>query len=566
MFSGVPILKEFLGYTAGLVCPESDDGYHHASSYEVDRESGYYNCICDVCGWPFLAYETDLQQAYETQVSELPITTVSSYGPSLRCYFPTDQQRFSILSLSELDRTPLSFSDSSGFAEVYLLNPFTLVNRSSRGSYYNSTNNITAYFQVPVSGNYYFELPANLDVQSPNDNISYVFTAYIFSTYCAVPFPERDHSSPVVSSESRYFEAGTIYYIVFHIYPEPVQGEICTNVASVSLIPDDNYFSGSFFDPSSPASRPASIIGDYGIIGDNGQITKVDNTSIVNETNNTYTNPCTGTTSTITEWTYDYSDRSYNVTTESGDTVTITYGDENITIQEGDTIYNVYYMVDEDPGGEPGVDPTESPAPETCQHEYTAVTDREATCTFAGQVIYTCSLCGHSYTESIPATGHAWDIKETVQTSYDEEGNLLQQGYTIYNCSVCGEEYKDETGTGPPGSGDGSGSGSGEEGESIWDKLGNLIGTILGTIIDIISAVIGKILDALLALVEMIGDKLVAVVDLVLSFFDEIPRLFSGFLAFLTAVFPFLPEEVMLLLTFGIAVIVFIGIIKALRR
>ena len=313
-------------------------------------------------------------------------------------------------------------------------------------------------------------------------------------------------------------------------------------------------------------SRPTSFTGDYGIIGDNGQITKVDNTSIVNETNNTYTNPCTGTTSTITEWTYDYSDRSYNVTTESGDTVTITYGDENITIQEGDTIYNVYYMVDEDPGGEPGVDPTESPAPEVCQHKYTSVTDREATCTFAGQVTYTCSLCGHSYTESIPATGHAWDIKETVQTSYDEEGNLLQQGYTIYKCSVCGEEYKDETGTGPPGSGDGSGSGSGEEGESIWDKLGNLLGTIFGTIIDVISAVIGKILDALLALVEMIGDKLVAVVDLVLSFFDEIPRLFSGFLAFLTAVFPFLPEEVMLLLTFGIAVIVFIGIIKALRR
>lgn len=80
MFSGVPILKEFLGYTAGLVCPESDDGYHHASSYEVDRESGYYNCICDVCGWPFLAYETDLQQAYETQVSELPATGVTSSG------------------------------------------------------------------------------------------------------------------------------------------------------------------------------------------------------------------------------------------------------------------------------------------------------------------------------------------------------------------------------------------------------------------------------------------------------------------------------------------------------
>lgn len=384
--------------------------------------------------------------------------------------------------------------------------------------------------------------------------------------YVKLRYPENDHSLPVTSTTSYYFDSSIVYAFQTYLYGEPIEGHVNTHYATMSLVPDYSYFTGIVVDPSDSSYRPISFVGDYGIIGDNGQITKVDNTSIVNETNNTYTNPCTGTTSTITEWTYDYSDRSYNVTTESGDTVTITYGDENITIQEGDTIYNVYYMVDEDPGGEPGVDPTESPAPEVCQHKYTSVTDREATCTFAGQVTYTCSLCGHSYTESIPATGHAWDIKETVQTSYDEEGNLLQQGYTIYKCSVCGEEYKDETGTGPPGSGDGSGSGSGEEGESIWDKLGNLIGTILGTIIDIISAVIGKILDALLALVEMIGDKLVAVVDLVLSFFDEIPRLFSGFLAFLTAVFPFLPEEVMLLLTFGIAVIVFIGIIKALRR
>lgn len=45
-------------------------------------------------------------------------------------------------------------------------------------------------------------------------------------------------------------------------------------------------------------SRPTSITGDYGIIGDNGQIIKVeDNSTIINETNNTYYNPVTGTTS-----------------------------------------------------------------------------------------------------------------------------------------------------------------------------------------------------------------------------------------------------------------------------
>lgn len=567
MFSGVPILKEFLGYTAGLVCPESDDGYHHASSYEVDRESGYYNCICDVCGWPFLAYETDLQQAYETQVSELPATGVTSSGGLL--YNPCDYPEFTSVSLvyplNGMYYTKFYLLSDCPWSESSVTSPFSMTCSSVSDSHShincvfsfntpaNMFNIVRLEYSAPISGIY--------TLKSAGSLVGY----YINSSNSRVSLIDSKVSS--VSSGSFYSGDSfpTFYFNVTadnSSLPDAIYAEIDYYPPIYEITPFDSEILNTY----TINSRPTSFVGNYGIIGDNGQITQVDNSSIVNETNNTYTNPCTGTTSTITEWTYDYSDRSYNVTTESGDTVTITYGDENITIQEGDTVYNVYYMVDEDPGGEPGVDPSESSAPETCQHKYTAVTDREATCTFAGQVTYTCSLCGHSYTESIPATGHAWDIKETVQTSYDEEGNLLQQGYTIYKCSVCGEEYKDETGTGPPGSGDGSGSGSGEEGESIWDKLGNLIGTILGTIIDIISAVIGKILDALLALVEMIGDKLVAVVDLVLSFFDEIPRLFSGFLAFLTAVFPFLPEEVMLLLTFGIAVIVFIGIIKALRR
>ena len=64
----------------------------------------------------------------------------------------------------------------------------------------------------------------------------------------------------------------------------------------------------------------------------------------------------------------------------------------------------------------------------------------------------------------------------------------------------------------------------------------------------------------------MIAEKLTVVVDLVLRMFTEIPKLFTGFLGFLAAVFPYIPEEAMMMLTFGITVVVFIGIIKALRR
>ncbi|WP_204791538.1 hypothetical protein, partial [Oscillibacter sp. CU971] len=108
-------------------------------------------------------------------------------------------------------------------------------------------------------------------------------------------------------------------------------------------------------DTYNTTTRPTSITGGALGIADvdaNGQLTgsytKVeDNSTIINETNNTFYNPATGQTVPIVNWNYDYSDRSYKVTLESGDTATITYGDENITISqitttEGDTITNNY--------------------------------------------------------------------------------------------------------------------------------------------------------------------------------------------------------------------------------
>ena len=169
----------------------------------------------------------------------------------------------------------------------------------------------------------------------------------------------------------------------------------------------------------------------------------------------------------------------------------------------------------------------------------------------------TCSKCNQTKTQTIPALGHSWAIDRTVQTTYDEEGNLLQQGYTIYSCSVCGEQYKDMEGTGPPG---------GEEEKSIWEKLGDLIGSGFGGIIEIIEAILGKILDALTSLVNMITDKFKGIVESILSIFDELPALFGGFLDFLAAIFPFLPPEITTILTFGVIAITFIGILKAVRR
>ena len=297
-------------------------------------------------------------------------------------------------------------------------------------------------------------------------------------------------------------------------------------------------------------TRPTSIIGNYGIIGDNGQITQVtDNSSIVNETTNQFFNPATGESATISDWTYNYEDRSYTVTTETGDTVTVTYGDENITIVQGGDTYNIYYMV---PGG------SGTPGPDSCAHNWQETDKTEPTCVTAGKTVSTCSLCGKTKTDPLPAAGHTWVVERIVQTSYDDEGNLLQQGYTIYQCSVCGEQYKDTQSTGPPG--------GTEEDKSLWEQLGDLIGSGIGGILELAGAILGKILDALTSLVEMITDKLKGIVEGILAIFDELPALFGGFLDFLGALFPYLPEEIMTLLTFGVIAIVFIGILKAVRR
>ena len=314
-------------------------------------------------------------------------------------------------------------------------------------------------------------------------------------------------------------------------------------------------------------TRPTSISGGALGIADvdaNGQLTgsytKVeDNSTIINETNNTYYNPATGVTVTITNWSYDYSDRSYKVTLESGDTATITYGDENITIQEttiteGDTItnnYTIYYLIDGSGSGE------------VCAHEWAETSSTPATCTLPGSKLLTCSKCQQTKKEAVPALGHDWQVKQTVTTEYDDTGQLVQQGYTIFECSRCHEQYKSTDGTAPPG---GPATDPDEDKETIWDKLANLARSILGGLIGMVEAVLGKILDALTALADMLMSKLKVVVETILSIFDELPLLFGGFLDFLAAVFPFLSPELMTVLTFGIIAVVFIAIIKAVWR
>lgn len=68
------------------------------------------------------------------------------------------------------------------------------------------------------------------------------------------------------------------------------------------------------------------------------------------------------------------------------------------------------------------------------EHRYTAQVTKQPTCTETGERTYSCSRCGASYTEEIPANGHTEKIIVEVPATCTEDG---RSSSTI--CSVCGE-------------------------------------------------------------------------------------------------------------------------------
>lgn len=73
-----------------------------------------------------------------------------------------------------------------------------------------------------------------------------------------------------------------------------------------------------------------------------------------------------------------------------------------------------------------------------CEHSYTS-TETPASCVHNGVQQYTCSLCGDSYSETIPATGHSYG-----EWSVDTEASCTQTGTEKKICSTCGETTSQE--------------------------------------------------------------------------------------------------------------------------
>lgn len=430
-FNGT-FIPTVIGTVSDKVCSESGDKKHHGSlkSYEQNPDKSY-TAICDFCSAEFPVYDADLSAAYDDYVQTLPAQGYTSAGRII--WQSTAANLSELVVLKGSGGSSPSPVDSGLYVVSYSGSTFTL-----NFDCENWPSSSLLYVKVslsdfPVVGSY----GAIRDVygslrclsssgkytvfDSSSSNLSTAFCHYklkdVSVLYSLGSFP--------ASPRSYLTATATFSFPRFEVIPDTVSG--------------DTYNTNT---------RPTSITGgNYGIVGDNGQITKVeDNSTIINETNNTFYNPATGQTVPIVNWSYDYSDRSYKVTLESGDTATITYGDENITISqitttEGDTItnnYTIYYLIDGSGSGE------------ICAHEWTETSTTPATCTLPGSKLLTCSKCQQTKKDPIPALGHDWQIKQTVTTQYDDTGQLIQEGYTIYECSRCKEQYKSASGTSPP--------------------------------------------------------------------------------------------------------------------
>ena len=73
---------------------------------------------------------------------------------------------------------------------------------------------------------------------------------------------------------------------------------------------------------------------------------------------------------------------------------------------------------------------------EALGHDYTSE-GIAPTCTEGGCLTYTCGNCGHSYTEELAATGHSYSSEGTAPT-------CTAKGHTTYTCTVCGHSYTEE--------------------------------------------------------------------------------------------------------------------------
>lgn len=424
-------LGKLITGAADNVCAVSEDSLHHSTNHSagglVDGEYTY-TCICDHCGQTFTAIATNLQETYE---KETPDYTIDNTG--------------AITDLGEWELVP----SYTGFTHEMELLSDAVLKLSVDGDW----ATYPSYFL-----RYRFSVPANTDVYIAGqfgiykkDDVEQEFQdTRPLNWLCRTvdgsnASIDAERVDPTDTSCVYHFNSGS--FADYYIRSALTNHNTHDVVDLLWYVPVVNYSVPVVDITDAPISGGGSI----SYVDDNSNNEIIEN-QFFDQSTNTYHNPVTDTSSTVESWEYDYSTRTYTGHTENGD-VLIQYGDENITVTEGNNIYHYYYTAPDGSGGN--------------------------------------------------------------------------------------------------GGSGGSGDGSDDDGESIWDKLGNLLGDLVGGLLDLISGVISGLLDSLIDLVSVTLEKLGSIVDLFGSFGDALKSLWS-----------WLPEDIVTILAAGVSVVVFASVIK----
>ena len=168
-----------------------------------------------------------------------------------------------------------------------------------------------------------------------------------------------------------------------------------------------------------------------------------------------------------------------------------------------------------------------------CQHVYTSEVTRDPGCIEPGIMTFTCTECGHKYTQLIDAHGHDWITTDTVPDVLDPDGTVIEKGYEILTCSVCGVTAKDY--------------GDGVKEDDLFDALGDLLSDGITWVFDKLT----QMADGLSQITETFDEY----VEKVKGFGGEYP-------AFFAAAFMLIPEELRILFWLSVIGVVVLAVWK----
>ena len=401
------------------ICPYAPQagGRHEFEAVRtmVNGQIGLYY-QCKHCG---RNYGDALDEAYQDYVETLPGKSYNSDGAFL--WVPGAEDFINPLV------TVRTENDNHGLLDSFSLD---LASAFPSGScqYYGSSSSYRISSAVAYVG------------QSVDFTLSFA-NAYSWPCYCCVLWgqlrlPVSGFYS-VVSGWSRTISFSRVPYSagqtlavgdsVYGVLPAGLRDRSCSiSWPAFWVAPYTGGSGGNTYELTTRVSGSASDGGLFGYVQD-GQLYQSSVGTIYDETTNIYNNPVTGDTSTISSWSYDYSDRSYSLTTDEGDSISVTYGDSSVVINEGGTTYNVLYLVEEP---ESGVQESTSHT-----HSYSASVTTPPTCTGTGVRTLTCTECGWQTTEVIPATGHSYSASVVTR-----EPTCTASGLRVGTCTICGDE------------------------------------------------------------------------------------------------------------------------------